>query len=124
MKKLLGFAVAIIVIALAIAGRKWAHDLTVELPKYPPAATVVWLDQNGTSEQRDRFHHAEGGTQTFGIPYGSFIALEQPALSLTTPGLLSDPAYLDRCGFLPGSSNPNCRSLASRNRGRTSSPLT
>ena len=40
----------------------------------------------GPPEQRDWFHHADQGTQTFGIPYEWFIALEQPSLSLTAPG--------------------------------------
>ena len=67
----------------------------------PPIHNAVWLDQNWTTEQRDWFHHPDQGTQTFGIPYEWFMALEQPALSLTAPALLSDPQYLDRYGFIP-----------------------
>lgn len=71
------------------------------MPNYQPIDTVVWLPQNWTAEQRDWFHHADQGTQTFGIPYEWFIALEQPPFSSTTSGLLSDPLYLDRYGFIP-----------------------
>jgi mono/diheme cytochrome c family protein len=35
------------------------------------------------------------------------MALEQPSLSLSAPGLLSDPNYLDRYGFIP--SDPDLR---------------
>lgn len=106
MKKI-GFAVAAIaVIMVGLGGKRVYDNFTVELPKYPPIDKVVWLDQNWTAEQRDWFHHADQGTQTFGIPYEWFIALEQPSLSLSAPGLLSDPAYLDRSGFIPSSANP------------------
>jgi len=105
--KRIGLAVGAIVVILAGFGGKWLYDnFTVELPKYPPIHNVAWLDQNWTPAQRDWFHHADQGTQTFGIPYEWFIALEQPSLSLTAPGLLSDPTYLDRSGFIPSSANP------------------
>jgi hypothetical protein len=103
MKKKIGLAVGAI---LVILGIKLHNKLTVELPKYPPIESAVWLDQNWTAEQRAWFHHADQGTQTFGIPYEWFVALEQPALSFTTPGLLSDPLYLDRYGFIPSNTNP------------------
>jgi hypothetical protein len=93
---------AAILVVLVVVGGKWAHNnLTVKLPKYPPVKNPVWLDQNWTAEQRDWFHHPDQGTQTFGIPYEWFMALEQPALSFTTPALLSDPQYLDCYGFIP-----------------------
>jgi hypothetical protein len=96
--------IRVIVVITAIVGARLAHDklteLTVQLPEYPPIEKVVWLDQNWSQEQRDWFHHADQGTQTFGIPYEWFVALEQPELSFTTPGLLSDPTYLDRYGFI------------------------
>jgi hypothetical protein len=109
MKRIL-IAVAVIAVILVVLGAMWWHynrdDLTVELPNYPPTNKAVWLTQNWTPEQRAWFHHADQGTQTFGIPYEWFIALEQPALSLTTPGLLCDSTYLDRYGFIPSSENP------------------
>jgi hypothetical protein len=61
---------------------------------------VVWLDQHWTPNNVSG-SHADQGTQTFGITYEWFIALEQPSLSFTAPGLLRDPAYLDRYGFIP-----------------------
>ncbi|HMI51829.1 MAG TPA: di-heme-cytochrome C peroxidase [Candidatus Saccharimonadales bacterium] len=104
MKKVAIF-ICVAVIIGAFAGAKWWHDnLEIQLPTYAPTGTVVWLNQNWTPQQRDWFYHADQGTQTFGIPYEWFIALEQPALALRNPGLLSDPAYLDRYGFI---STPN-----------------
>jgi hypothetical protein len=107
MKKKIGLAVGAIVFILLGFGGKYVYDnLTVELPNYQPTDNVVWLPQNWTTEQRDWFHHADQGTQTFGIPYEWFIALEQPPLSSTESGLLSDPLYLDRYGFIPDSRHP------------------
>jgi hypothetical protein len=103
-KIILASGVTVVVILVAF-GIKLHDKLTVELPKYPPIESTVWLDQNWTAEQRDRFHHADQGTQTFGIPYEWFMALEQPALSFSAPGLLSDRVYLDRFGFIPSDTN-------------------
>jgi hypothetical protein len=115
MKKRIALAVVATLIVLLFAGRKWLlaqYDaLTVILPTYPPMENVTWLDQNWTPEQRDWFHHADQGTQTFGIPCEWFIALEQPSLSLGAPGLMSDPAYLDRYGFIASSASPGTPEL-------------
>jgi hypothetical protein len=97
---------AIAVILLIVGVYAWHDKFTVEPPNYPPIAKVVWLDQNWTAEQRDWFHHADQGTQTFGIPYEWFMALEQPPISSTGPGLLSDQTYLDRYGFIPDPMHP------------------
>jgi cytochrome c5 len=91
---------------IGIGGKYWFDNFTVELPTYQPIDNAVWLSQNWTAERRDWFHHADQGTQTFGIPYEWFIALEQPPLSSTDSGLLSDPLYLDRYGFIPDSTHP------------------
>jgi len=107
MKKI-GLVLAAIIAILVVVIGKLAHDkFTVELPNYSPIQNVVWLDQNWTAEQRNWFHHADQGTLTFGIPYEWFVALEQPALSFTTPGRLSDPQYLDRFGFVSLNTNPD-----------------
>lgn len=107
MKKI-GVGLTAVVIILLVLGGKWAYDnFTVELPDYPPIEKVVWLDQNWSPEQRDWFHHADQGTQTFGIPYEWFTALEQPPLSTTASGLLSDSLYLDRYGFIPDNTHPD-----------------
>jgi mono/diheme cytochrome c family protein len=104
MKKVL-IAIGVIVIILVVVLGVWWHDnrdeFTVELPNYTTVGKAVWLDQNWSADQRNWFHHADQGTQTFGIPYEWFIALEQPALCLSDPGLLSDTTYLDRFGFIP-----------------------
>ena len=107
MTKKAGFAVgALVVILLLLGVLKYAKEnFTVELPQYPATVNAVWLDQNWTAKQRDWFHHADQGTQTFGIPYEWFIALEQPQLSFGAPGLLSDPVYLDRYGFIPSNAD-------------------
>ena len=94
-------AVCRVILIAAITGCS-VDSLTVCLPQYPPPGKVVWLEQNWTSEQRNWFHHADQGTLTFGIPYEWLVALEQPALSFSKPGLLSDATYLDRYGFIPG----------------------
>ena len=97
MNKKIGFAIAAILVILLVVGVYVWHDkFTVEPPNYPPIGKVVCLDQNWTAEQRDWFHHADQGTQTFGIPYEWFMALEQPPISSTGSGLL-----------LPRASSPN-----------------
>jgi mono/diheme cytochrome c family protein len=106
MKKIGLTVTAIVLILFAFFG-KWVYDnLTVEVPNYPPFENVVWLDQNWTPAQRYWFYHADQGTQTFDIPYEWFIALEQPPFSSTPSGLLSDPQYLDRYGFIPDNTHP------------------
>jgi hypothetical protein len=107
MIKKIGFAVGAIVLILLMIGAKCFYDkITVRVPQYPAVEKTVWLDQHWTPEQRDWFHHADQGTQTFDIPYEWFLALEQPALSFTAPGLVSDPQYLDRFGFIADNTNP------------------
>jgi hypothetical protein len=107
------FALIILIAAFALlvlfaAGIKYYREnLTVTIPQYSAMEEKpVWLDQQWTRQQRDWFHHADQGTQTFGIPYEWFMALEQPALSLSSPGLFSDTAYLDRYGFIPAYADP------------------
>ena len=100
----IGVMAIILVIVLGVWWRENREEFTVELPNYTAVGKTVWLDQNWTAAQRNWFHHADQGTQTFGIPYEWFVALEQPALSLSDPGLLSDTTYLDRYGFIPDTS--------------------
>ena len=106
MKKRVWLVVAAILVIVLMV-KIWRTYLSVELPGYPPIGNVVWLDQHWTPEQRDWFHHADQGTQTFGIPYEWFIVLEQPPRSSTPSGLLSDPMYLDRYGFIPDNTVPS-----------------
>jgi hypothetical protein len=94
---------AIVIIATVTAYKFYNDHVKVVVPNYPPVKKYVWLDQNWKSDDRAWFHHADQGTLTFHIPYEWFVALEQPALSLTAAKLFSDPANLDRFGFIPGS---------------------
>ena len=75
----------------------------IKVAEYQPPKKTVWLDQNIGKEKLSWFYHADQGTRTFGIPYEWFMALEQPAIQwpFASVGLLSDPAYLDRYGFIP-----------------------
>jgi hypothetical protein len=72
------------------------------LPDYPVQRQTIWLDQGWTPDLRDRYHRIDQGTLTFAVPYEWFVALEQPTLSPGEAPLLSDKAYLDRFGFIPG----------------------
>jgi len=98
MKKVL--VLGVIVVALVLLGAWGCEKTSIVLPNYPRPDKTVWLDQNWTPEQRNWFHHADQGTETFGIPYEWFIALERPECSLSSPGLFSDTTYLDRYGFI------------------------
>lgn len=104
--------VAVVVVAAGVLGypylAKVYDGIKVKLPDYPTAQKTRWLDQNW-KDQREWVHHADQGTATFHIPYEWFMALERPELSLTpltSVGLLSDPAYLDRFGFIPDPPDP------------------
>jgi hypothetical protein len=101
--------VATVVVIAGVVGYPYVakvyDGIKVKLPDYPTVQKTRWLDQNWT-DQRAWVHHADQGTATFHIPYEWFMALEQPELSLTSVGLLSDPVYLDRFGFIPDPSDP------------------
>lgn len=77
-----------------------------DLPSNPKPAKIVWLDQGWTPEQRQWFHHVSQGTSTIPVPYSWFVALERPEFSIRSPGLLSDPEYLARFGFIRGTADP------------------
>jgi mono/diheme cytochrome c family protein len=103
-------AVVLLVLAVvAIVGFQcYREKLTVDVPEYQQLTKVKWADgQNWTQAESDRFHHIDQGTQTFGIPYEWFMALEQPGNLFCPPGLLSDQTYLDRFGFIPDESAAN-----------------
>jgi mono/diheme cytochrome c family protein len=80
-----------------------------DIPAYGPQRSAVWLEQGWTPGERERYHHRSQGTATLPVPLAWFMALEQPDPSLSARGLFSDPAYLDRFGFIPdgiSGSNP------------------
>lgn len=93
----LGGALAIFTLALSARG----DATTPRLPIYPQPTRTVWLDQGWGERERAWFHHVSQGTDTIPIPYAWFMAMEQPVASLGSAGLFSDPAYLDRFGFIP-----------------------
>lgn len=74
-----------------------------------PAPQSVWLEQNWTPAVRTAYHHQSQGTLTIPIPRVWFLALQQPGIAPST-GKFSDPAYLERFGFIPSprsASNPD-----------------
>ena len=89
-------------------------DLHVKIAEYPQPKKTVWLDQSVAKEKLSWFYHADQGTRTFGIPYEWFMALEQPTipwLLSPTSAPFSDPAYLDRYGFIPDTIIPGKKAL-------------
>ena len=76
-----------------------------ELPAYGAPQRVIWLDQNWSAAERQNFHYASQGAATIPVPYKWFLAIEQPEPFTSSPGLFSDPAYLDRFGFIPSPAN-------------------
>jgi hypothetical protein len=96
-----GFAGRTLRLAAVTAALSFAFSLAGPAGTQPaPGPQVRWLDQGWTADQRERFHHQSQGTATLPIPAPWFLALQQPDLSPST-GLFSDPAYLDRFGFIP-----------------------
>ncbi len=84
---------------VAMAGRSGAT-----IPKPPSFAAptrTVWLDQGWGDRERAWYHHVSQGTDTIPIPYDWFMAMEQPRVTIGSAGMFSDPAYLDRFGFIP-----------------------
>lgn len=77
-----------------------------ELPTNAKPDRILWLDQGWTPQQRQWYHHASQGTSTIPVPYSWFVALERPEFSIRSAGLLSDPEYLARFGFIRGISDP------------------
>ncbi|MEH2493756.1 mono/diheme cytochrome c family protein [Bradyrhizobium sp. AZCC 1678] len=79
------------------------QDFHVKIVEHPTPKKTVWLDQGISKDKLSWFYHADQGTRTFGFPYDWFMALEQPTISwvpFSKVGLFSDPAYLDRYGFI------------------------
>ncbi|MBR1250096.1 hypothetical protein JQ609_24625 [Bradyrhizobium sp. AUGA SZCCT0169] len=90
------------------------ENLHVRIAEYPQPKKTVWLDQGISKEKLSWFYHADQGTRTFGMPFEWFMALEQPTipwLVFTEADPLSDPAYLDRYGFIPDTIIPGKKAL-------------
>ncbi|WP_422003204.1 di-heme-cytochrome C peroxidase [Reyranella sp.] len=89
-----------------VAAVKLSTGLAIPLPTYPSVAKSVWMEQNWKPGDREWYHHANQGGQfppMMNVPYEWFVALEQPRPSLGDAGAFSDPAYLDRFGLIPSS---------------------
>jgi len=82
-----------------------------DLPDREEPENIVWLEQNWSEAQRQWFHHADQGTESFLIPLEWFTALEQPGLNIFGASeLLADSNYLAELGFIPdpvSSENPH-----------------
>jgi hypothetical protein len=103
-----GTCLAIVVIAALTGAGALANAvnlLSVDLPNYRKMEKAVWLEQNLSDENRNWLHHADQGTETFSIPYEWFVALEQPTFTLMAGAPLISPDYLDRFGFIAGSTD-------------------
>ena len=70
-------------------------------PSFAPPTRTVWLEQGWGDRERAWYHHVSQGTDTIPIPYDWFMAMEQPRVVIGSAGMFSDPAYLDRFGFIP-----------------------
>ncbi len=105
-------AVASVSFTAAVNGQSATPTAPQPLASAPPSsAQAIWLDQGWTAQQRDTYHYQSQGTQTLPIPASWFVALEVPK-SDASAGFVkfSDPAYLQRFGFIPGvvtAENPN-----------------
>lgn len=72
------------------------------MPRNTPITESRWLEQNWSDAERFWFHHATQGTSTLPVPYGWFVALEQPEFWLFGEApLMKDSDYLRRFGFIP-----------------------
>jgi len=104
-------AKSVVAIAGIAAAGLWAADgyLTRDLTLPPYQAVVIHRTaQNWQPEDWNWFHHASQGTALeLVIPYKWFLALEQPRISLGELPRLSDPAYIQRFGFLPSEKDEN-----------------
>ncbi|WP_137930677.1 di-heme-cytochrome C peroxidase [Mesorhizobium comanense] len=83
-----------------LASALLAPPLVAERPK----KGCAWLDQNWSEADRAWFHNVSQGTATFPVSYAWFQKLERPEISpfdvLARRGLISDPDYLSRLGFM------------------------
>ena len=103
--------VAVLALLAFLTGPKFGAILEALTPPNLPKVTAdkkqVWLEQNWTEQQRDKFHHMGQGTRTFPIPFDWFVNLEQPksspySLLFGKKGKLVDSAYMQRFGFIRG----------------------
>ncbi|HMD38062.1 MAG TPA: di-heme-cytochrome C peroxidase [Candidatus Acidoferrum sp.] len=76
---------------------------SLEVPRIARPKNVVWLPQNWTEAQRQRYYHIAQGSEL--MPYAWFLALEQPQFTINgAPAFRVDP-YMQGFGFIPDSAN-------------------
>lgn len=97
----------VIVVGLVGGGLYVRSLFAIDVPVYPAPKRTIWLEQNWSDQARAEYHHLSQETRTFYIPFEWFMALEQAELRIGDAGPLSDQAYLDRFGFIPGAEKPN-----------------
>jgi uncharacterized protein (DUF2235 family) len=95
------FGLAILAVAACCAGVVALFTIfhRLELPDFERPNTVVWLPQNWNGEQRNRYYHTAQGSEL--LPYGWFMALEQPRISITGAPPFRENSYLEKFGFIP-----------------------
>lgn len=98
-------ALFLVATTVAISGKGQAQTEGAAAAMLPPGA-IVWLDQGWTDQQRRAFHHQSQGTLTLPLPTSWFMALQQAEDLSSNAGLVSDPAYLARFGFVPSPADP------------------
>ncbi|MDH7972637.1 di-heme-cytochrome C peroxidase [Sphingomonas sp. AR_OL41] len=94
------FVIASVSFAAGVNGQNTVAAPPAAIPTGTPQ--IVWLEQGWSDEERQRFHHQSQGTQTLPIETSWFLALEVPKADAAPPFVMfSDPAYLQRFGFIP-----------------------
>ena len=79
---------------------------SLQVPKIERPSTVIWLPQNWTGDQRNRYYHTAQGSEL--LPYAWFLALEQPRISIIGAPPFREDAYMQGFGFIPdGKSDQN-----------------
>ena len=71
------------------------------MPPAPIPGKVQWLPQGWSRDESERWHHESQGTVTVPVEASWLLALERPRYLKSDPGMLSDPEYLQRFGFIP-----------------------
>ena len=81
--------------------------LQARAASYDKPAERMWLDQGWSTDDRAFFYQVSQGTSTLPVPFPVFMALEQSQANDVKAALFSDPAYLQRFGFIPGVRGPH-----------------
>jgi hypothetical protein len=99
---LAGASLAVLLVVAAVVAIFAVHN-SLQVPHIERPATVVWLPQNWTDDQRRRYYHLAQGSEL--LPYSWFLALEQPRLSIKGAPPFKEASYLQGFGFIPDTVN-------------------